>query len=129
MAEMLQAAASVIEPFHMVKAVSTINTLAGAYGLDEKGKPVITVGLAGLSGAPLKHVGLGQILQLRRALPERIALVAVGAIAHGTDIHDYSRVGAEGFQVTTELLRTGKLDPQPLERIAIEYGNIGEAAQ
>jgi len=118
---LLRKSADVIARHEAVKAVTAINTFPNAYGLDDAGRPVISAGLAGLSGRALKHIGLGQIKQWREWLPDRIRLIAVGGISSGTDVRDYGRAGAEAFQVTTELLKRGQLDPQPFEQIALEF--------
>jgi dihydroorotate dehydrogenase (fumarate) len=107
-----------------VKAVTAINTFPNAYGLNDKGKSIISVGFAGLSGRALKHIGLGQIKQWHDALQGKIGLIAVGGISTGRDIEEYRVLGADAFQMTTELLKGGDLDPRPFERIATEYLDI-----
>ncbi|HEY6292399.1 MAG TPA: dihydroorotate dehydrogenase [Terriglobia bacterium] len=119
--DLLRRSAAVIARREVVKAVTAINTFPNAYGLDDSGKAVISCGLAGLSGRALKHIGLGQVRQWRESLPDRIRLIAAGGISSGADIRDYSRAGAGAFQMTTELLKRGHLDPQPFERIALEF--------
>jgi dihydroorotate dehydrogenase (fumarate) len=74
--------------------VTTANTFPNAAAFDEGGRPVIDVGLAGLGGAALKPVGLGQVCQLRSLLPDTIDIIGVGGVASGRDVHDYLRAGA-----------------------------------
>ncbi len=84
-----------------ISYVATTNTFPNAFVLDENGKPVINVGLAGMSGAAIKPVGLGQVKQLRQLLPDSVQLVGVGGIANGRDMLDYLRVGACATQAAT----------------------------
>lgn len=122
--ELLKGAATVLLRHQVVKTITAINTFPSAYGLDSKGKPVITVGFAGLSGRVLKYVGLGQIKQWHDLLQGKIGLIAVGGISTGQDIDDYQTLGADGFQITTELLKSGDLNPVAFERVAAEYLDI-----
>jgi dihydroorotate dehydrogenase (fumarate) len=122
---LLANAAGIVKGFPVIKAVTVINTFPNAYGLSESGKSLITVGLAGLSGRALKHIGLGQVKQWHDALfGSRVSLIAVGGISAGVDIADYQAVGADAFQMTTELLKRGTLDPSPFERVASEYFDL-----
>ncbi len=122
--DLLKKSSAVISVYEVVKAVTAVNTFPSAYGLDDHGNPVISVGLAGLSGRALKHIGLGQIKQWRDVLPGQIGLIAAGGISTGQDIADYRLVGANGFQMTTELLRTGNLNPGAFGRVALEYSEL-----
>ena len=117
---LLKKCAAIISELPVVKVVTAVNTFPSAYGLDKNGKSIIGVGHAGLMGPPLKHIGLGQIKQWRAALPERIQLIGVGGISSGKDIEDYATVGADGFQMTTELLKSGDLDPAAFERALLK---------
>lgn len=69
--------------------------------------------LMGMSGAAIKPIGLGQIIQLRRFLPEMF-LIGVGGIRSKQDAQDYLRAGANMCQVGTEIFKHG---PQVLERL------------
>ena len=121
--ELLKGAAAVILRHPVVKAVTAINTFPSAYGLTDTGKPLIGVGLAGLSGKALKHIGLGQVKQWSNALQGKVNIIGVGGISSGRDIRDYGLVGASAFQMTTELLKGDDLDPRPFEKVAAEYLN------
>lgn len=122
--ELLKGAAAVLLRHPIVKAVAAINTFPNAYGLSDTGRSVIGVGFAGLSGKALKHIGLGQIKQWKDALQGKIGLIAVGGISTGRDIEEYRALGADAFQMTTELLKGGDLDPRPFERVATEYLDV-----
>ncbi len=126
--ELIKHAAGIVRGYSAIKAVTAINTFPNAYGLNGGGKSVITVGLAGLSGRALKHIGLGQIKQWHDALRDTtiafnqgVELIAVGGISTDRDIKEYQMLGASAFQMTTELLKGGDLDPRPFERVASEY--------
>ncbi len=105
----LSKVAQVIGQSKVVKAVTAVNTFPNAFGFDEKGKSRITPGegLAGLGGPAIKPVGIGQVKQLRRILPERIDIIGVGGITEGQDIKDYRRAGADAVQIATTLLNRG----------------------
>ncbi len=122
--ELLKKAAAVFLRHRVVKAVTAINTFPCAYGLDEDGKSLITVGFAGLSGEALKPVGLGQVKQWRDALQGKIGIIAVGGISTGRDIKEYGLLGADAFQMTTELLRKGYLDPVIFEKVTGQYLDV-----
>lgn len=102
----LSEVAKVIAESKLVKVVTTVNTFPNAFSYDEKGKPRITPGggLAGLGGPALKPIGLGQVIQSRSMLPERIDIIGVGGITTGQDILDYLKAGACAVQITTAFL-------------------------
>lgn len=86
---------------HDVSYVAASNTFPNAIVLNEDGKSVIDVGLAGMSGVAMKPVGLGQVKQLRQLLPDSVQLVGVGGITKGRDVWDYLQVGASAVQAAT----------------------------
>lgn len=98
--------AKVIERQGVVKAVTTTNTFPNAFSYDDSGQPLITPGggLAGLAGPAMKPIGLGQVRQLRAALPDRVQIIGVGGINSGRDILEYRRVGATAVQIATAYL-------------------------
>ncbi len=102
----LRKIAKVIGEFKVVKAVTTSNTFPNAFSFNENGKPQITPGdgLAGLGGPALKPIGLGQVVQLRSILPERVDIMGAGGVTTGQDILDYQRAGAVVVQIATALL-------------------------
>jgi len=99
--------AKVIGASKIVKAVTAVNTFPNAFSFDEKGKPRISSGggLAGMGGAALKPISLGQVRQLREVLPERIQVMGAGGISTGQDVLDYLRAGAIAVQMATSILK------------------------
>ncbi|WP_165485278.1 dihydroorotate dehydrogenase [Protofrankia symbiont of Coriaria ruscifolia] len=81
--------------------VCAVNTFPNALALDGTNRPVIDVELAGLAGAALKPVALGQIRQLRRLLPETVELIGAGGVSRGRDIADFLCAGAAAVQAAT----------------------------
>lgn len=90
--------------------VTAVNTFPNALVVDAAGRPVLDVELAGLSGPALKPIGLGQVRQLRRLLPDTVALVGAGGITNGHDVVDYQRAGAVVVQAATAFWNRGE-DP------------------
>jgi len=98
--------AQVIGRHGVARAVTTTNTFPNAFSYDDAGQPVVSVGggLAGLAGAAIKPIGLGQVRQLRNILPDRIQIIGVGGINNGRDVIDYLRAGAAATQIATAYL-------------------------
>lgn len=97
---MLKEVAQVISKYsHYVNSVVTCNTFPNAFA----GKNRITPndGLAGLSGTALKHISLGQVVQFRKHLPDKINVVGIGGITTGNDIVDSLEAGAKSVQLTS----------------------------
>ncbi len=90
--------------------VTAVNTFPNAYVGDADHRPVVEVELAGLSGPALKPVGLGQVRQLRRLLPDTIDIVGVGGVSDGRDAAEYLRAGAVAVQAATAFWNRGE-DP------------------
>ncbi len=105
----------------VVKAVTVMNTLPNAFAFNEKRKPAITNKLAGLSGAAIKQLALGQVLQYREQLPENVAIIGCGGVASGQDVCDFLDVGASAVQVASALFQEG---PNVFSRILQEYTDI-----
>ena len=105
----LQKVAAVISKSELVKMVTAVNCFPNTLALDGSGNPRTNPGggLAGLGGPAMKPIGLGQVKQLRDALPEHIPIIGVGGIKHGGDIIDYQRVGAAAVQINTALVDEG----------------------
>jgi len=61
----------------------------------------------GLSGAPLKEKADRTLGELRRALPEDIAMIGVGGITNGEDAVDKLKLGADLVQFYTGLVYRG----------------------
>lgn len=100
----------VIGGFLVVKFVTAINTFPNAFAFASGDLPQITPGegLAGMAGRALKPIGLGQIRQLRKGLPERIQLVGVGGVSTGQDVIEYLESGATAVQVATFYMDRGE---------------------
>jgi dihydroorotate dehydrogenase len=83
----------------IIKAVVTCNTFPSAYA----GKTAISPmgGLAGLSGAALKPIALGQVIQFRQHLVSEIDVIGVGGITVGNDVIDFLDAGAQAVQMTS----------------------------
>ncbi len=81
--------------------VCAVNTFPNALALTDANEPVIDVELAGLSGAALRPVALGQIRQLRRLLPETVELIGAGGVTDGRGIVDFLHAGAAAVQAAT----------------------------
>ena len=92
-----------------VTAVTAVNTFPNGHGRFISGRQLIDVGkgLAGVSGAALKLIGRGQVLQWRDALPDDVQVIAAGGIDCGQDIMDYGKNGAELFQIATAYFQKG----------------------
>jgi len=107
---MLLTIAKVIGDSKLIKVVTTSNTFPNAFCFNEQGKSRIVAGngLAGLAGPALKAITLGQLIQLRQLLPERIQLIGVGGIAQPQDILDCQRAGATAVQIATDYLVRGE---------------------
>ena len=88
--------------------VASCNTFPNALMLGPDSRPVLTVGLAGMSGRALKPVGLGQVAQFRAALPDRVDVVGVGGITDSQDVLDYLSAGACAVQAATVFWDAGE---------------------
>lgn len=86
-------------------ALVACNTFPNGYAI-ENGKPVITPngGLAGVSGRAMKPIAMGQVVQFRRALPDK-KIFGVGGIQTGKDVKDFLCAGADGVQVNTHITK------------------------
>ncbi len=111
----LQAAATVITETPQVIAVVTSNTFPNGYALAND-KPVLNVGLGGVSGPSLKAIAMGQVRQFRSILPHTVAVIGVGGIESVNDVNDYILAGASAVQAATLIVRDGHA---ALDRLAI----------
>lgn len=104
----LERIAAILGHSALVKAITASNTFPNALSFNEQGEPTINPGggLAGMAGAAMKPINLGQVNQLRRILPE-MALIGVGGISTNQDVVDYLRAGANATQVTTAYINLG----------------------
>ncbi len=108
-----------------VDIVIACNTFPQGMALDDKFKPVISagVGRAGVSGPAMKAIALGQVMQWREALPERIAIGGAGGISSGKDVMDYLHVGADYVEIATQLFVEG---PGMFSRLLAEMVDLKE---
>ncbi|THJ70481.1 dihydroorotate dehydrogenase [Candidatus Frankia alpina] len=90
--------------------VTAVNTFPNALVIDADNRPVVDVELAGMSGPALKPVGLGQVRQLRRLLPDIVDVVGAGGVGEGRDVAEYLRAGAVAVQAATAFWNRGE-DP------------------
>jgi dihydroorotate dehydrogenase (fumarate) len=69
--------------FRVLKAFVGPNTFPNAFAFlpgSRRAKPAITNRFAGFAGRAYKPIALGQVLQYRQALPERIQIIGAGGI-------------------------------------------------
>jgi dihydroorotate dehydrogenase (fumarate) len=77
------------------------NSFPNAFSENMGKRHWLYIGLAGMSGAALKPIGLGQVWQLREALPDSIQIVGAGGVSTGRDVIDYLQAGACAVQAAT----------------------------
>lgn len=102
----LQEVAQAIAETGKVSAVVTSNTFPNST-MNEDAMPVIAAELAGFSGHAFLPIGLGQVKQFRKALPESIVVIGAGGIETKADFNLYEQVGAAGVQAATLIVRDG----------------------
>lgn len=93
-----------------VRFVVSCNTFPNGLTLRPDGRPAIDVGFGGVSGPAMKPIALGQVAQLRAALPAEIDLVGTGGVRQGADIDDLLGVGAVAVGAATAFWNAGE-DP------------------
>nr|WP_101833126.1 dihydroorotate dehydrogenase [Frankia canadensis] len=106
--------------------VTAVNTFPNALVLDAGHRPVIDVELAGLSGPALRPIGLGQVRQLRRLLPDTVDVVGVGGIGEGWHVAEYLRAGAVAVQAATAFWNRGE-DPSVFGTILSGWADLDVA--
>lgn len=109
---LLREVASVIAKSEIVKVVVSCNTFPNAFAWDDQKEPRPRIsaanGLAGMSGPSMRPIALGQVRQLREALPQDIAIIGVGGITTGGDLRDFILAGAAAVQIATAYIQHGK---------------------
>ncbi|KQC38554.1 dihydroorotate oxidase [Frankia sp. ACN1ag] len=104
--------------------VTAVNTFPNALVIDADHRPVVDVELAGMSGLALKPVGLGQVRQLRRLLPDTVDIVGVGGVGEGRDVAEYLQAGAAAVQAATAFWNRGE-DPSVFGSILAGWIDAG----
>lgn len=90
--------------------VVSCNTFPNGLALGTDGRPALDVGFGGVSGAAMKPIAMGQVAQLRAALPPAIDLVGCGGVGRGDDIGDLLHAGAAAVGLATAFWDAGE-DP------------------
>ncbi|HET9888622.1 MAG TPA: dihydroorotate dehydrogenase, partial [bacterium] len=82
-------------------AISLINTLLGM-GIDvERRRPLLAMGMGGLSGPAVKPVALAMTYRVCRAT--KLPVIGMGGISHWKDAIEFMLAGATAIQVGTAL--------------------------
>ncbi len=123
---LLAEVASVVAESGCVSAVVTMNTFPNAFAWKARGKRLITPasGRAGLSGAGIKPIALGQVEQFRSLLPSEISIIGVGGVRSGQDVIEFLDAGANAVQVVTALMN--EAPGVVFSRILTEYTELLE---
>lgn len=80
--------------------VTLTNTIWGA-GIDTRTRrPLLSGGVGGYSGTPLKPVALRCVIEVSAALPD-LAIVGCGGVARGVDVVEYLMAGASAVALGT----------------------------
>ncbi|GHD12581.1 quinone-dependent dihydroorotate dehydrogenase [Zhihengliuella salsuginis] len=89
--------------------VIATNTTISREGLRSEAAQVEGIGAGGLSGAPLKTRSLQVLRKLRAELGEGTAIISVGGVETGQEVHARLRAGADLVQGYTAFLYEGPL--------------------
>lgn len=100
--------------------VVSCNTFPNGLALRPDGAPALGVGFGGVSGAALKPIALGQVAQLRAALPEAVDIVGVGGVRRGADVEDLRRAGASAVGLATAYWNAGE-DPRVFSDLLADW--------
>jgi dihydroorotate dehydrogenase (fumarate) len=107
----LVAIAAVISESGIARAVTTSNTFPNAFAFDFEDETRTAIdpagGLGGMAGEALKPIALGQVKQLRAALPPEIGVIGVGGISTSRDVREFLRSGADAVQVVSAYINVG----------------------
>jgi dihydroorotate dehydrogenase (fumarate) len=122
--ELMEAARTVKEL--SVEAVTVCNTFPAAfmfrYGTDRPAVVPHFKGLGGYAGSGMRPIALGQVVQWRNALYDpRIGIIGVGGISAGRHIQEFLWNGANCVQITTQLLKKGRLDRSVISPMLSEW--------
>ncbi|HMA69245.1 MAG TPA: dihydroorotate dehydrogenase [Candidatus Mcinerneyibacterium sp.] len=96
--------------------LTLINTLLGMAIDIEKGFPVMSNKVAGLSGPAIKPVGIRMVYQVREKFPDTF-IFGVGGISCFNDILEYMMAGANAVQIGTSLFSDPMLPYRSIEKL------------
>lgn len=80
--------------------VTLTNTVWGAAIDIEARRPLLSGGVGGYSGPPLKPIALRCVLEVSRALPD-LAILGCGGVSSGLDVIEYLMAGASAVAIGT----------------------------
>lgn len=85
--------------------ISLINTIP-SYPIDARtGKKILTSGMGGLSGPPLKPIGFRKLREVYEAVGDKVKIVYGGGITTPRDAIEAVELGAHAVTITTELFK------------------------
>ena len=98
----------IIEKYPMIKYITCCNSVGNTLILNENNQPVIKPkdGLGGLGGTYMKPIGLSNVYQFKKRLPN-IDIIGCGGIQTKKDVEEYLSVGASCVQIGTALWNDG----------------------
>ena len=99
---------NIIKKYPMIKYITCCNSIGNALILDNNNNPVIKPknGLGGLGGVYMKPIGLSNVYQFKKELPD-IDIIGCGGIQTKKDVEEYLSIGASCIQIGTELWNKG----------------------
>ncbi|MBJ3778537.1 dihydroorotate dehydrogenase [Acuticoccus mangrovi] len=108
-------------------AISAINTIFPAMRISLKSRrPMLSMGVGGLSGTPVKPIALAAVYVLRQATA--LPILGIGGIATGADAAEFMLAGANAVEVYTAAQLDGPgLFPRLVEEFAAALAGMGAA--
>lgn len=106
-----------------INFITCVNSIGNGMVVDfKKEKPVIEPkgGLGGIGGSVIKPVGLANVYNFKKLLPN-IDIIGCGGIETGTDVFEYLLCGASAVQIGTQFHREGV---ECFKRIEMEFLTI-----
>ncbi len=92
------------------------NTISGAAIDVETRRPLLTRGVGGYSGPPLKPIALRCVLEVRAAFPHA-QIVGCGGVRRGTDVVEYLLAGASAVAIGTAHFERPRIGRQVLREL------------
>ncbi len=87
-------------------AVTAINSVFPAMKIDlQKRAPALSVKYGGLSGAPIRSLGIASVYRIAQAV--RIPVIGIGGIMTGENVIEFLLAGAKAVQVYTVVMTEG----------------------